>query len=63
MRSMISPVGATCVVDVMCIMWEHVCVCVPKYHNSGCVRVVRSISDACLNMVAFKIGKEMCCVM
>jgi hypothetical protein len=38
MRSMISPVGATCVVDVMCIIWGHVCVCAVVYYSSGCVR-------------------------
>jgi hypothetical protein len=40
MRSMISPVGATCAVDVMCIMWGHVCVCVcvVVYYSSGGVR-------------------------
>jgi hypothetical protein len=37
---MIDPVEVTCVVDVMCTMWGHVCVCAVVHCSSGCVRYV-----------------------
>jgi hypothetical protein len=29
MGSMINPVGVTGAVDVLCVIWGHICVCVP----------------------------------
>jgi hypothetical protein len=29
LMSMINPVGVTGAVDVLCVIWGHVCVCVP----------------------------------
>jgi hypothetical protein len=37
-EGMISPVGVTSVVDVLCVMWGHVCGCVVVYFSSGGVR-------------------------